>query len=500
MRGDSQDDAAAAGDRRAFADLILDLTAPELMVSGRAPVPVAPVVAAVLGVLIGARGEVVGAAELAVEIKRCSASDPAATAVRKVRRRLEDAGSAVLVVNVHGQGWRLVDPGAGGGPLSFADLELEPAARRLVVADREPVTVGAHVSAVLELLLGAGGDVVTASQVEAVTGATSAAAAVHDVSRRLDRAGSRVRVVNRHGQGWRLVDLEASGSRLSFADVTLDPVARRLAVAAGAPVTVGTHIAAVLALLLRHGGGFVTAAQLEAVAGATPAAAAVHDLSRRLERAGSQVRVVNVHGRGWRLVDPATAGEWLSFADLKLDPVTRTLAVTGRDPITLSAQKSAVLALFIQAQGGFVSADQISHWSGGTTPGVAVHDLARRLEQAGSLTVIVNDHGRGWQLVDSVTAGDWLSFGDLSLDPVTRTLVVTGRDPITLSGARSAVLAVLLRAGGEVVTAAEISPAGPEDLAVAAIAGLRRRLARTRTAVTIERDRGQGWRLEYRYQ
>jgi DNA-binding response OmpR family regulator len=483
--------AGPADEQMPFADLTLHPETGELVVAGREPTPLPTMVAAVLGGLLQARGAVVGADEIAAVIARSASRDPAATAIRKVRRRLEEAGSGVLVVNVHGQGWRVVEPTAAA--LSFADLTLDPASRRLVVEAGEPVTVGANISAVLALLLQAGGQVVTATQIEAAAGATSAAAAVHDLSRRLERVGSRVRVVNGHGRGWWLVDPGSGAAGLSFADLQLDPRARRLVVGTGEPTTVGANVNAVLELLLRHGGAFVTATQVEAVAGATPAAAAMHDLIRRLERAGAQARVVNVHGRGWRLVDPATAGEWLSFADLKLDPVTRLLTVTGRDPLTLSAQKSAVLALLIQAQGRPVGAPQIARWSGGTTPGVAVHDLGRRLEQAGSSVVIVNDHGRGWQLVDSVTAGDWLSFADLKFDPVTRTLVVDGQAPVTLSAAKGAVLARLIRAGGDFVTAAEIAGAGPS--AATEITGVRRRLVRAATTVTIVHDRKHGWRL-----
>jgi DNA-binding response OmpR family regulator len=186
----------------------------------------------------------------------------------------------------------------------------------------------------------------------------------------------------------------------------------------------------------------------------------------------------------------------LSFADLKLDPVARTLVVTGRPPITLGAQKCAVLTLLMRVQGESVTAERLTRWTGVTNPGIAVHDLARRLERAGSTVVIVNDHGRGWQLLDALTAGDWLSFADLKLDPVARTLAVSGQAPVTLAGSKAALLELLIRAEGGLVGAADVSAVSAGTPAGAAVIALRRRLGRTGTAVTIVTERGRGWRLQ----
>jgi DNA-binding winged helix-turn-helix (wHTH) protein len=168
---------------------------------------------------------------------------------------------------------------------------------------------------------------------------------------------------------------------------------------------------AVLRLLMHAAGGFVSAAQIHQVSGASTAGTAVASLNRRLTHAGEIVPIQNTRSRGWRLVDPSTRVP-LSFAGLNLDPTTGVVSVSGQEPITLSASQGAVLEVLMQARGELVSATQIRRASGANVAGVAVGNLNRRLHVTGIDAPIVNIRKRGWKL-----AGERQSFTCLSLDP-----------------------------------------------------------------------------------
>jgi DNA-binding response OmpR family regulator len=89
-----------------FGDLRLNHVTRLLLVSHQAPVVLSPQNAAVLGLLMQARGGPVTSRE----VKRVSARTAPGAAIGNLSRRLKGTGTAVNIVNARSCGWSLVSP------------------------------------------------------------------------------------------------------------------------------------------------------------------------------------------------------------------------------------------------------------------------------------------------------------------------------------------------------------------------------------------------------
>jgi len=186
---------------------------------------------------------------------------------------------------------------------------------------------------------------------------------------------------------------------LTFAGLTVDPPGRMLFLAGQAPIGLGADQTRVLELLIQRRGEHVSGKQIEQETVNT-AATTVDSLNSLLRSVGALSAIVLDRQRGFQLLD-STADLSLSFADLRLNQITRLLVIHGRKPVTMSPQNTAVLGLLMQARGGPVTGRELNQVTARTAPGAAVGNLCRRLKNLGIAVDVVNDRSCGWRLVNA---------------------------------------------------------------------------------------------------
>jgi hypothetical protein len=188
-----------------------------------------------------------------------------------------------------------------------------------------------------------------------------------------------------------------------------------------------------------------------------------------------------------------TVTEEVEFAGVAVDPAARLLLVPGRAQIALGVDQARVLELLIDGRGGLVGVQQIEGESVNPVE-ITVSSLNLLLSTLKALTSIAGDRRTGYRLLDLAAEGD-LSFGDLRLNRVTRLLVVEGRTSTVLSPQSTAVLGLLMEAGGGTVGPAEMKLVVARSASGTAVGNLSRRMSATGTKVTIVNERASGWRL-----
>lgn len=447
---------------------------------------------AVLDRLIRAQGELVPPRELIVAVsdpagggKRLDRTvrDPAGT-VRDLNHSLQRLGSSAVIVNIRGRGWRLAQPHPHT-TATFADLVLDPMTRQLRVGELGSVRLGRRSSSVLDLLIGAQGELVSNAEFLQVT--RDPAGGIRDITRALRRLGAATAVLNTRGAGWRLVH-PPFGTVHTFADLTWNPLTRKLIADSGSQITVSAGDGEVLHRLILAHGAVVPARDMLLVA--KNAAGVIRNLRWHFSEIGTRVMLINAPGQGWQLADPLSSGK-LTFADVTFDPGTRRMLAGGAGPSALGPQSATVLGRLIQAQGRVVLAAELDRGVG--QPARIISILNRRLHESGARTRIVNLRNVGWKLA---AAGDRpaVSFADLTFDPSVRELSRQGQDPVYLGPRSSVLLEMLIQARGKAVPAAALRPAvGPYP--ADAVQDLNRQLNRHGVEADIVLRPGQGWSL-----
>ena len=383
-----------------FADLHLSPETGALRVGGRpATSRLSNQKTRALALLLAAQGALVTDERLQAAV----GGTPVAAVISKIRSRLVQADAFARIVHGPGRGWRLVD-WRGAAPTTFAGLTLHTEARELVISGR-PGTFGLGVqqSAVLALLLAAQGKCVSPERIQEEiglhSGVSPAAPTVGGLSARLRRVGSPAVVIHERGQGWRLADA-SHGELLTFAGLTLNVTTRMLTVAEHEPLSLTAQQSLILGLLMQARDQYVTASTIEGVVGTVNARSAVANLERRLRHAGAAAEIVNGRNLGWKVVGP-DAHATISFAGLDLTPLTRRLQVHGHRPVTLGPRQNELLRLLINAGTGFVPDPEVDRTLGVETLGIAIFRLEARIRMAGASMNVVNQQGRGWQLMPS---------------------------------------------------------------------------------------------------